>query len=903
MRQRACAYPIANITPCKNIDEAMQLSAFENNWQHIANGMNAVISGTKLNNRNVVIKVLKKAYPDDHLAVQEIQMEANALKCFNHPNVIDIIGCGKSNNLHFLSLEYLEGGTLQSLYNTSVTPAQKMMRFITMKPALQLDRILNIGLEFASAMKYLHHDVDPNAFFIHRDLKPDNIGFTSDGRLKIFDFGLVAIVTRRASLSVETYEMTGKTGSPRYMAPEVYLIQPYNETVDVYSFGIILWQLAKCKIPFDGFTKKQLEDEVMRGGVRPKVSSRRIPVALQNLMTKCWAPQYSKRPSFIEILATMEQIIASEFPSLAPATTALLDISMSITDKEITLDRFIDLFELRFDFADIKLTGEIARGGYGVVYGGIRVSTGEDLAVKFFGYTRNRPRMKWIMEEIKLMARARTCPNAVQILGVFYDEHDGILQRKLHRCRYPVIVMERLKGEDIFYRIINSGRFSEQSASSIFASFIQAVHYLHNTSRIINCDLKAENVVFQTTLQDDFRVKIIDFGTALPLAPDWDDVFDYLKRGTDSLMAPETGRMHAKLRHFVYSKQTDIWQAGCFLYILLLAALPFGEGEEAERRINDCQPTISHLPPFFHSSISDDAKDLILRMLDKNPSTRIKSEHILRHRWVRLKSGLSNEDLGPEYRARIRSWAYCKQLKKVLAENITAGFERKLLLENILCDPGIAPVIDISDDHSCPTTVFHRSVAHAMIITPSEFLFLQQKFVECCRGSVFAYPNLNPSASTTTNREVTFELFGYIVSSSSLPHLARKEVFEIFDQDGSMTVDYLEFLLTLIPFHLVRLYFEVFDMDRNQSISKDELQWILSKLLMISSYEQAVIAASSFDDIFRSIDTNGDGVISFEEFEAFFKVMNSRTTLHQSAMSVVALPSATTSLMERDISI
>eukprot|EP01035_Chromulina_nebulosa_P003099 gene3099-4231_t len=86
MRQRACAYPIANITPCKNIDEAMQLSAFENNWQHIANGMNAVISGTKLNNRNVVIKVLKKAYPDDHLAVQEIQMEANALKCFNHPN-------------------------------------------------------------------------------------------------------------------------------------------------------------------------------------------------------------------------------------------------------------------------------------------------------------------------------------------------------------------------------------------------------------------------------------------------------------------------------------------------------------------------------------------------------------------------------------------------------------------------------------------------------------------------------------------------------------------------------------------------------------------------------------------------------------------------------------------------
>ena len=384
--------------------------------------------------------------------------------------------------------------------------------------------------------------------------------------------------------------------------------------------------------------------------------------------------------------------------------------------------RFIDLFELRFDFADIRLTDEIARGGYGLVYGAIRISTGEDLALKFFGYTRNRPRMKWIMEEIKLMASVRACPNAVQILGVFYDEQSGILPRKIHRCRYPVIVMERLKGEDIFYRIINSGRFSEQSASAIFASFIQAVHYLHKTSRIINCDLKAENVVFQTTIADDFRVKIIDFGTALPLQPDSDDVFDYIKRGTDSLIAPETDCLYYRLRNFVYSKQTDIWQAGCFLYILLLAALPFGEGEEAARRIHDCQPTISHLPPFFHSSLSDDAKDLILRMLDKNPSTRIKSEHILRHRWVRL-------------------------------------------------------------------------------ITPSEFLCLQQKFVECCRGG--AYANLTfpvQTAAATNNREVSLELFGHIVSSAGRPDLSHKEVFDIFDQDGSMTVDYLEFLLTLIPF-------------------------------------------------------------------------------------------------------
>ena len=92
------------------------------------------------------------------------------------------------------------------------------------------------GIETIIYMQLLHwYSVQKNHFIFSfiwnnenilklvwsQDLKPDNIGFTSDGRLKIFDFGLVAIVTRRASLSVEAYEMTGKTGSPRYMAPEV----------------------------------------------------------------------------------------------------------------------------------------------------------------------------------------------------------------------------------------------------------------------------------------------------------------------------------------------------------------------------------------------------------------------------------------------------------------------------------------------------------------------------------------------------------------------------------------------------------------------------------------------------------------------------------------------------------
>ena len=83
------------------------------------------------------------------------------------------------------------------------------------------------------------------------DLKPDNVGFTSTGALKLFDFGLVTCVNRRQDV-FSNYAMTGYTGSLRYMAPEVAQRLPYNEKVDVYSYGIMVWQMARDKIPFKG---------------------------------------------------------------------------------------------------------------------------------------------------------------------------------------------------------------------------------------------------------------------------------------------------------------------------------------------------------------------------------------------------------------------------------------------------------------------------------------------------------------------------------------------------------------------------------------------------------------------------------------------------------------------------
>ena len=90
-------------------------------------------------------------------------------------------------------------------------------------------------------------------------MKPDNVGFTAEGDLKLFDFGLVTCVRSRQD-SKTCYEMTGYTGSLRYMAPEVALRLPYNEKVDVYSYGIMVWQMARDRVPFKGTIPHSLMD-------------------------------------------------------------------------------------------------------------------------------------------------------------------------------------------------------------------------------------------------------------------------------------------------------------------------------------------------------------------------------------------------------------------------------------------------------------------------------------------------------------------------------------------------------------------------------------------------------------------------------------------------------------------
>ena len=102
--------------------------------------------------------------------------------------------------------------------------------------------------------------------------------------------------------------MTGNTGTLRYMAPEVAVGKPYNNTVDTYSFGIIVWQMLKGQVPFQGMGRKTFMERVVSAGERPKLS-RHWPARFSDLLQRCWSEDKSVRPNFFEIVQELDSLI------------------------------------------------------------------------------------------------------------------------------------------------------------------------------------------------------------------------------------------------------------------------------------------------------------------------------------------------------------------------------------------------------------------------------------------------------------------------------------------------------------------------------------------------------------------------------------------------------------------
>lgn len=236
------------------------------------------------NGEDVAIKLLERPENDIErakLMEQQFAQEVMMLATLKHPNIVRFVGACRKQMVWCIVTEYAKGGSVRQAL------VRKQNRSIPPRVAVKQ------ALDVARGMEYVH-----GLGFIHRDLKSDNLLIFGDKSIKIADFGV-------ARIEVQTEGMTPETGTYRWMAPEMIQHRPYNQKVDVYSFGIVLWELITGMLPFQNMTAVQAAFAVVNKGARPTVPDDCHPV-LRDLIMRCWDANPDVRPSFTDVVKTLE---------------------------------------------------------------------------------------------------------------------------------------------------------------------------------------------------------------------------------------------------------------------------------------------------------------------------------------------------------------------------------------------------------------------------------------------------------------------------------------------------------------------------------------------------------------------------------------------------------------------
>lgn len=249
--------------------------------EKIASGSSGDLYHGTYHGHEVAIKFLRSEHLNNSLEVEFLQ-EVSILKKLDHANIVRFCGACTDRPDFCIVTEYMPGGNLYDYLHKYHNK-------------LDLAQILKMAIDVSKGMDYLHqHNI------IHRDLKSANLLIDSDQVIKVADFGVARFESQHG-------DMTAETGTYRWMAPEVINHRPYDNKADVFSFAIVLWELATSKVPYDNLTPLQAALGV-RQGLRPEIPSGLNPT-LADLMRRCWDVNPTKRPSFSDITFQLETLL------------------------------------------------------------------------------------------------------------------------------------------------------------------------------------------------------------------------------------------------------------------------------------------------------------------------------------------------------------------------------------------------------------------------------------------------------------------------------------------------------------------------------------------------------------------------------------------------------------------
>ncbi|XP_014490474.1 calcium-dependent protein kinase SK5 [Vigna radiata var. radiata] len=396
-----------------------------------------------------------------------------------------------------------------------------------------------------------------------------------------------------------------------------------------------------------------------------------------------------------------------------------------------------------------------------------------------------------VWREIQIMHHLSEHPNVVRIHGTYEDTSS------VH------LVMELCEGGELFDRIVQKGHYSERQAANLIKTILEVVEACHSLG-VMHRDLKPENFLFDT-VEEDAKLKTTDFGLSVFYKPG-ETFCDVV--GSPYYVAPEVLRKH-------YGPESDVWSAGVILYILLSGVPPFwAETEQGIFR----QILLGRLD--FQSepwpSISDSAKDLIRKMLDRNPKTRLTAHKVLCHPWIVDDNLAPDKPLDSAVLSRLKQFSAMNKLKKMALRVIA----ERLSEEEI---GGLKELFKMIDADNSGTITFDE---------------LKE---------------------------------GLKRVGSDLMESEIKDLMDAADIDNSGTLDYGEFIAATV--HLNKLEreenlvsaFSYFDKDGSGYITIDEIQ---------QACKDFGLEDVHIDEIVKEIDQDNDGQIDYGEFAAMMRKGN-----------------------------
>ncbi|XP_057326745.1 ribosomal protein S6 kinase 2 beta-like isoform X2 [Microplitis mediator] len=581
------------------------------------------------------MKVLRKATLKVRDRVRT-KTERNILVDVEHPFIVRLHYAFQTEGKLYLILDFLRGGDLFSRLSKEVMFTEEDVKFYLAELALALDHIHKLGI-------------------IYRDLKPENILLDADGHMSLTDFGL-------SKQPLDDSKAYSFCGTVEYMAPEVVNRQGHSFAADWWSFGVLMFEMLTGALPFQGANRKETMTQILKAklgmpyNISPEAQALLRVLFKRNPANRIgsngveeiknhvffasidWDALYRKEvvPPFKPAVSREDDAFCfdSEFtcktprdsPGLPPSANAhelfrgfsfvapglLEEIPkspeiMSCENISSAFPTYVNRAPIRDEY---EIKEEIGNGSYSTVYRAVHKITKIEYAVKVIEKIKRDP-----TEEIEILLRYGRHPHIVTLRAVHEDE------------RRVYLVLELLRGGELLDRLIQRRNFSEREAAEVIYTITSVVNYLHENG-VVHRDLKPSNILYAKPGGDPSTLCICDLGFAKQLRAE--NGLLMTPCYTANFVAPEV------LKRQGYDAACDIWSLGVLLYIMLAGRTPFpnSPGDSASDILNRIGPGYVDVDSGIWSHISNEAKELVLRMLHIDPHRRPTAAGILKYSWI-----------------------------------------------------------------------------------------------------------------------------------------------------------------------------------------------------------------------------------------------------------------------------